>query len=101
MHAVFRVSKLKSLKAIHNHTDTGSAGTLSCFQSVKVKKFESNSQHTFGFMWCPAGCFQSVKVKKFESNSQLYGCQSAIVCAVFRVSKLKSLKAIHNSKGYI
>ena len=41
-------------------------------------------------------CFQSVKVKKFESNSQPKPGISGIFCTVFRVSKLKSLKAIHN-----
>ena len=42
----------------------------SCFQSVKVKKFESNSQRRYGEAGQALGCFQSVKVKKFESNSQ-------------------------------
>ena len=41
-------------------------------------------------------CFQSVKVKKFESNSQHGGISLAGKSTVFRVSKLKSLKAIHN-----
>ena len=68
-----------------------------CFQSVKVKKFESNSQRAAGDDVTDDNCFQSVKVKKFESNSQppLYAYH--LVGAVFRVSKLKSLKAIHNA----
>ena len=41
-----------------------------CFQSVKVKKFESNSQPTIDDKIFLYNCFQSVKVKKFESNSQ-------------------------------
>ena len=44
-----------------------------CFQSVKVKKFESNSQRLTLCLMTAHGCFQSVKVKKFESNSQLHG----------------------------
>ena len=45
--------------------------SASCFQSVKVKKFESNSQLDVVSYVSKYGCFQSVKVKKFESNSQL------------------------------
>ena len=41
-----------------------------CFQSVKVKKFESNSQQPTEEVMTTYNCFQSVKVKKFESNSQ-------------------------------
>ena len=44
---------------------------MDCFQSVKVKKFESNSQLTNYSIPSSDYCFQSVKVKKFESNSQL------------------------------
>ena len=44
-----------------------------CFQSVKVKKFESNSQLKSSEEYFLPRCFQSVKVKKFESNSQLRG----------------------------
>ena len=44
--------------------------TVGCFQFVKDKEFESNSQHppqahAWGFC-----CFQFVKDKEFESNSQ-------------------------------
>ena len=46
--------------------------TGDCFQSVKVKKFESNSQHDQKISFSGGDCFQSVKVKKFESNSQQY-----------------------------
>ena len=42
----------------------------SCFQSIKVKKFESNSQPAFANGLRTFRCFQSIKVKKFESNSQ-------------------------------
>ena len=69
---------------------------LSCFQSVKVKKFESNSQHGLPKKLIFRSCFQSVKVKKFESNSQQELLSEIRDDAVFRVSKLKSLKAIHN-----
>ena len=43
---------------------------LSCFQSVKDIKFESNSQRTFIEVPGITSCFQSVKDIKFESNSQ-------------------------------
>ena len=42
-----------------------------CYQSVKDKKFESNSQLDVPSATGAAGCYQSVKDKKFESNSQL------------------------------
>ena len=44
--------------------------TDSCFQSVKVIKFESNSQLASMTVAMQESCFQSVKVIKFESNSQ-------------------------------
>ena len=52
-------------------TEFNDSPYLSYFQSVKVKKFESNSQHVPMKAILPNDCFQSVKVKKFESNSQL------------------------------
>ena len=43
---------------------------LGCYQSVKDKNFESNSQ--LGLCCCVKClcCYQSVKDKNFESNSQ-------------------------------
>ena len=43
---------------------------LCCYQSVKDKKFESNSQHCVLIKPTKQSCYQSVKDKKFESNSQ-------------------------------
>ena len=43
---------------------------VNCFQSVKVIKFESNSQQNIKNDNISVDCFQSVKVIKFESNSQ-------------------------------
>ena len=45
--------------------------TACCYQSVKDKKFESNSQLSASSAPCLFRCYQSVKDKKFESNSQL------------------------------
>ena len=42
----------------------------SCYQSVKDKKFESNSQRLNIIKAQSECCYQSVKDKKFESNSQ-------------------------------
>ena len=42
-----------------------------CLQSVKDTKFESNSQPTLGDLKNTHSCLQSVKDTKFESNSQL------------------------------
>ena len=44
-----------------------------CYQSVKDKNFESNSQPTAGVNATSVSCYQSVKDKNFESNSQPYG----------------------------
>ena len=43
---------------------------VSCLQSVKDTKFESNSQHKISDTSANVGCLQSVKDTKFESNSQ-------------------------------
>ena len=59
-----------------------------CFQSVKVKKFESNSQRVALTVFWQIGCFQSIKVKKFESNSQRARAILEAFFAIFRVSKL-------------
>ena len=45
---------------------------LRCYQSVKDKKFESNSQHIARSYGRVKSCYQSVKDKKFESNSQRF-----------------------------
>ena len=44
---------------------------LSCYQSVKDKNFESNSQRWNLIPRICGRCYQSVKDKNFESNSQL------------------------------
>ena len=41
-----------------------------CYQSVKDKNFESNSQLSIFAAYFSASCYQSVKDKNFESNSQ-------------------------------
>ena len=41
-----------------------------CYQSVKDKNFESNSQQDPVHSAGGQGCYQSVKDKNFESNSQ-------------------------------
>ena len=45
--------------------------TNGCYQSVKDKNFESNSQPFVGSLKKTKSCYQSVKDKNFESNSQL------------------------------
>ena len=62
--------------------------TDSCFQSVKVIKFESNSQLTPITSERMPGCFQSVKVIKFESNSQPETNKKVFMSAVSSLSKL-------------
>ena len=51
-------------------TEFNDSPYLSYFQSIKVKKFESNSQLQVPPPAGQGGYFQSIKVKKFESNSQ-------------------------------
>ena len=60
--------------------------TKGCFQSIKVKKFESNSQLGGIIEKVYTRCFQSIKVKKFESNSQPVLHSVFFGPAVFRVS---------------
>ena len=43
---------------------------LCCYQSVKDRKFESNSQRNWYIEHEVNSCYQSVKDRKFESNSQ-------------------------------
>ena len=67
-----------------------------CYQSVKDKKFESNSQLRGFAAFSTICCYQSVKDKKFESNSQRHLTISLSIDAVISLSKIKNLKAIHN-----
>ena len=46
-----------------------------CYQSVKDKNFESNSQRNGARFDSAHGCYQSVKDKNFESNSQQHASQ--------------------------
>ena len=69
---------------------------LCCYQSVKDKKFESNSQLEPPSSTRDSCCYQSVKDKKFESNSQHYFHFIVSHYAVISLSKIKNLKAIHN-----
>ena len=73
------------------------ACVYSCYQSVKDKKFESNSQLNPYFQNIGDRCYQSVKDKKFESNSQPRARSYRSTEAVISLSKIKNLKAIHNS----
>ena len=41
-----------------------------CYQSVKDRKFESNSQPIVQTIALAINCYQSVKDRKFESNLQ-------------------------------
>ncbi len=65
----------------------------SCFQSVKVKKFESNSQLKKRVTEKQNGCFQSVKVKKFESNSQPLPMFDPIKNCCFQSVKVKKFES--------
>ena len=70
---------------------------LCCFCRIKGKKSESNSQHLLCLLTTPLGCFCRIKGKKSESNSQREQydlCKTHVVSAV---SKVRNLKAIHNT----
>ena len=69
---------------------------LSCYQSVKDKNFESNSQPIDVPKTIVECCYQSVKDKNFESNSQRLKNENAINFVVISLSKIKISKAIHN-----
>ena len=70
-----------------------------CYQSVKDKNFESNSQHASLEFFTEGGCYQSVKDKNFESNSQPQGGATSPRNVVISLSKIKISKAIHNRPG--
>ena len=72
----FQSVKVKKFESNSQPCSYGHSHSSCCFQSVKVKKFESNSQPILSHCLSLRSCFQSVKVKKFESNSQ----RSAILC---------------------
>ena len=67
-----------------------------CYQSVKDKNFESNSQLGEGSLVDSFSCYQSVKDKNFESNSQLQRIKESLSRVVISLSKIKISKAIHN-----
>ena len=64
-----------------------------CFQSIKVKKFESNSQPTLRTLLASLRCFQSIKVKKFESNSQPETSSYLCCCSCFQSIKVKKFES--------
>ena len=70
---------------------------LCCFQSIKVKKFESNSQLPLHFTLKEIAVFRVSKLKSLKAIHNYWRLYISVRGAVFRVSKLKSLKAIHNS----
>ena len=72
-----------------------------CYQSVKDKNFESNSQLTMCLNTAARGCYQSVKDKNFESNSQPSASMPPIDIVVISLSKIKISKAIHNINSFI
>ena len=72
---------------------------MCCYQCVKDKNFESNSQLDHADRDTALGCYQCVKDKNFESNSQPVIAPAAGSKVVISVSKIKISKAIHNTKG--
>ena len=71
-------------------------GHLSCYQCVKDKNFESNSQLVSVSLAPVECCYQCVKDKNFESNSQRFLNLYFHRFVVISVSKIKISKAIHN-----
>ena len=69
---------------------------MRCYQFVKDKNFESNSQHVILCAASNCRCYQFVKDKNFESNSQLYCFHIYIIYTVIIVSKLYNSEVIHN-----
>ena len=67
-----------------------------CYQFVKDKNFESNSQLLPSALYRRWSCYQFVKDKNFESNSQPVGNDDPDLLVVINLSKIKISKAIHN-----
>ena len=73
--------------------------TFCCYQFVKDKNFESNSQPSAGISAEAVCCYQFVKDKNFESNSQHIGRYTRTPRVVISLSKIKISKAIHNQES--
>ena len=71
-------------------------GITRCYQFVKDKNFESNSQLLWQNLNFTMSCYQFVKDKNFESNSQLPSITILLLKVVISLSKIKISKAIHN-----
>ena len=62
--------KDKNFESNSQLREAGLNPDLRCYQSVKDKNFESNSQPVLLILMQRICCYQSVKDKNFESNSQ-------------------------------
>ena len=92
-----QIVKVKDFESNSQHLSVATISEPSCCQIVKVKDFESNSQLSRSEKGYRGTCCQIVKVKDFESNSQQIPCRVSLPTHVVRLSKLKISKAIHNS----
>ena len=96
--AGFSVSKIKNLKAIHNKPRARVLSSEAGFSVSKIKNLKAIHNHFRCRFLCLEGWFQRVKDKEFESNSQRLILLTKFLRAGFSVSKIKNLKAIHNSR---
>ena len=70
--------------------------TEGCYQSVKDKKFESNSQHPDHQLSCCCAVISLSKIKNLKAIHNYLPLSSSFPPAVISLSKIKNLKAIHN-----
>ena len=94
-----RRTKIKNLKAIHNCLDEEPTRAALCSKN-KDKKSESNSQRSLSARNFSAKLCSKNKDKKSESNSQHQIVTSCLLIRCVRRTKIKNLKAIHNSSRF-
>ena len=85
----YQFVKVKNFESNSQHRPCKIPVGECCYQFVKVKNFESNSQPGLARPSMAASCYQFVKVKNFESNSQRITLPLIFGCAVISLSKSK------------
>ena len=96
---MYLITKLQNLKAIHN------GGTIDYIKSnvvsnYKITKSESYSQLA-SLLDCPLVVVSNYKITKSESYSQPCAPSHTAWSALYLITKLQNLKAIHNKEVFV
>ena len=94
MQALYLITKLQNLKAIHNPSHTAwSAKSLYLITKLQNLKAIHNEAERVAVVRCVVSNY---KITKSESYSQPGGVCSAGASQLYLITKLQNLKAIHN-----